>query len=104
MVAEAFLSKEDGKKFVNHKDYDKHNNSVQNLEWCTQKYNVEYSREMMLKPHKTKMPKTTGERYIHYRHEHFELKIKTIGLYKNFRTLEEAIYYRDVVLKKEVAV
>ena len=27
---------------MNHKDENKHNNCVQNLEWCTVKYNVNY--------------------------------------------------------------
>lgn len=43
IVAEAFLVKPDGCDVVNHKDRNPLNNSVSNLEWCTQQYNNEYS-------------------------------------------------------------
>lgn len=39
LVAEHFLSPVDGKTQVNHKDGDKNNPHVDNLEWCTQSEN-----------------------------------------------------------------
>lgn len=44
LVAMAFIPNPDNLPVVNHKDEDRLNNHVSNLEWCTQKYNIEYSR------------------------------------------------------------
>lgn len=43
IVAEAFLDKPEGCEIVNHKDENKLNNSIDNLEWCTHFYNNQYS-------------------------------------------------------------
>lgn len=43
LVAETFIPNPNGHPEVNHKDQDKHNNDVSNLEWCTSQYNMDYS-------------------------------------------------------------
>ena len=42
MLAEAFIPNPDNLPEVNHKDENKQNPSVNNLEWCTSKYNSNY--------------------------------------------------------------
>ena len=42
LVAQAFLPNPDNLPMVNHKDEDKTNNNVDNLEWCDHRYNMNY--------------------------------------------------------------
>lgn len=52
LVADLFIPKIDGKDVVNHLDYDRGNNRVDNLEWCTQKENTRYSAWKFAHPQK----------------------------------------------------
>ena len=42
LVAQAFLPNPDNLPIVNHKDENKLNNNVENLEWCNSEYNLNY--------------------------------------------------------------
>lgn len=42
LVAKIFIPNPKGYKEINHKDENKQNNSVDNLEWCTRSYNMSY--------------------------------------------------------------
>lgn len=44
LVAEAFIPNPDNLPQVNHKDENPENNNVDNLEWCSASYNVNYGR------------------------------------------------------------
>lgn len=42
LVAQTFIPNPDNLPEVNHKDCDKTNNNVDNLEWCSKSYNIQY--------------------------------------------------------------
>lgn len=43
LIALTFLGQIDGKRYVNHKDFNRQNNSVVNLEWCNVQENIDHS-------------------------------------------------------------
>ena len=43
LVAELFIDNIEGKLEVNHKDKNKHNNNINNLEWCNRQENQEHA-------------------------------------------------------------
>jgi hypothetical protein len=55
VVAEAFIDNPQGLPEVNHKDEDVSNNRVDNLEWCTSKYNANYGNRNMKMREKAKV-------------------------------------------------
>lgn len=56
IVAEAFIPNPNNLPCINHKDEDKNNNNINNLEWCTNNYNINYgtrtSRAVAKQSHK----------------------------------------------------
>lgn len=61
LLAEAFVPNPNSYKIVNHKDGDKSNCSITNLEWCTSSYNNKHAFDIGLKE------VTMKQRYIHYK-------------------------------------
>lgn len=48
LVAIAFLPNPNNYPDVNHKDFNRKNNNIKNLEWCTEEYNTHYTRDYNL--------------------------------------------------------
>ena len=55
LVQEAYLSNPNNLPCVNHKDENKENNALPNLEWCTYEYNINYGS------HNEKSAKSRGK-------------------------------------------
>lgn len=98
LVATAFVPNPKRLGYVNHKDYNKDNNMASNLEWCTQKENVNYSIERMKKPRQVTYS-STGHKYIYFRNGKYRVCVPN-KIEKRFNTLEMALHYREVVLNE----
>lgn len=81
LVASAFISNPNNLPYINHKDENKLNNNVDNLEWCTAKYNRQYG--------------TCTQKMIETKKENGTIKkvcqLSLDGIYLNtFETIQEA--------------
>lgn len=68
LVAEAFIPNPNNYKEINHINEDKTDNRVENLEWCTRKYNVNYG-DRNYKMVKNRKGKTARKEVIQYTKE-----------------------------------
>jgi len=61
LVAQTFIPNPENKREVNHKNGDKANNSVENLEWATPSENMQHAHDNGLKPTSEKVKKVWRE-------------------------------------------
>ena len=98
LVAKAFIPNSENKPLVNHKDYNRGNNCVNNLEWVSNSENQLWSRTRISKGHfKNPYPNICKNKggYVFQMRNGKEKRIR-----KWFKTLEEAIAFKNDYVAK----
>lgn len=85
IVAIAFLPNPNQLVQVNHKDEDKSNNCVDNLEWCDCQYNINYGS----RNNKVATSLKSNSRKFRRRVACFDLKMNLIKTYPSLRSVEK---------------
>lgn len=99
LVAEIFIDNPCNKEQVNHRDYDRKNNKVENLEWVSALENISYSKKN--RPARKGYKTNSGYRYITRKNGRFRVCVGKPRIDKCFDSLDEAIKFRNLVLEKE---
>ena len=92
LVAETFLNNENNYQEINHIDENKHNNRIDNLEWCNKRYNLNYgTRNERISASKRNKPRTKFEKVVQY-----DLKGNFIKEYENLCIAEKETEIRHI--------
>lgn len=99
LVSQAFIKDYDESKVTNHKDYNRKNNRVDNLECVSQKDNIRYSLKNRKKFLTFKT--NTGEHHISKRGNIYRVTISKKE-YSGCKTLIDAIKLRDKLINERI--
>ena len=95
IIAETFIPNPENKPEVHHKNNDKSDNSVENLEWVTDEENKAYAHEdgVYLKGEKNSTAKLTEEdvRFIRQNYKAGDFEFGNIALAEKFKVSEVTI-------------
>jgi len=94
LLAEAYIPNPDNKPFIDHIDRVRTNNSLCNLRWATRKENNNNMSERRLNKNSSTGHKNISRTERGYR---FVKKINGKTIRKRFKTLEEAIEYKNSI-------
>ena len=103
LVAEAFIPNPNNLPEVNHKDEDKTNNRVNNLEWCTGGYNSRYgsrisriSNTVCCDKNFSRKDNTTGRKGVFKNSKSNTYWVRIAGKYiGSYKTFEDAVQARE---------
>ena len=92
LVAENFLNNKNNYQEINHIDENKHNNRIDNLEWCLKKYNLNYgTRNERISKNNINRPKCRFEKVVQY-----DLQGNFIKEYENLCIAEKETKIRHI--------
>ena len=98
LLAQAFIPNPENHPVVDHIDRDKSNNRLENLRWCTQSdncFNKDYRKNNNKLGHKH------IHQYLRNSNTYYQFTLNRLDkrICKQFKTLEEAIAFRDSILQ-----
>lgn len=101
LVAEAFIDNPSDLPVIDHIDHDRGNNRADNLQWVTQRENVQRSVELMSHP-RSVATTNTGHKYISkVKGGRYKVSLPWLKFWHSYETLDEAVQAKEVQLEKE---